>query len=168
MDGKSSKSNTKSCQPFHFCAQLALLTAAACGVQCGACEPDITYFTKNAEVIRKRRRPKRVEIESQQKQQCSTFQIFRKARTNKHKHAQRFDKHWNTDSGATISVTNNPGIFKTIDEVNPNMDVQVANGQRIRPTMRGTGLGLTCGSKLSAHTQTSHGSTTRARGVSYR
>ena len=51
MDTKTKKSDTKCCTPFNFCAKLALLTAAACGAQCGACEPDITYYTKDEQVV---------------------------------------------------------------------------------------------------------------------
>ena len=135
MDGEKPKSNTKRCTPFNFCAQLCLLTAAACGAQCGACEPDVTYYTKDSEVVRKRRKAKRVEIDNANQQQQFSFQLHHQRRTNKHKGQL---KQWNTDSGATISVTNKTSIFKTVDEFYPDIEVRVANGQLIKPTMRGS------------------------------
>ena len=133
MADQNRRSNTKACQPFQFCAQLCLLTAAVCGAQCGACQPDITYFAKDNEVIRKRRKPKQAELSSSKRKKEFSFQLdFRQRRTAKHK------KQWNTDSGATISVTDDPSIFRTVDEINPDISVQVANGNIIRPTMRGS------------------------------
>ena len=132
MADQNRRSNTKACQPFQFCAQLCLLTAAVCGAQCGACQPDITYFAKDNEVIRKRRKPKQAELSSSKRKKEFSFQLdFRQRRTAKH-------KQWNTDSGATISVTDDPSIFRTVDEINPDISVQVANGNIIRPTMRGS------------------------------
>ena len=117
-------------QVFHACATLCVLLAATYG-QCSACESSISYFAKNDGVVRKRRPPKPQEIQRRPKQIKFSLQSAH-GRTAKHK------KHFNVDSGATISCTNDSTIFETIDDIKPSLQVKVANGQVVRPTLCGT------------------------------
>ena len=46
--------------------------------------------------------------------------------------------YWTPDSGATISATNEFHLFKTVEQVNPEKYVTVANGSRVRVEAIGT------------------------------
>ena len=117
-------------QVFHTCASLCLLLATAYG-QCPECETSISYFAKHDNVTRKRRPARANEIQKQHKNIIFSLQNSN-GRTSKHK------KHFNVDSGATISCTNDSSIFETIEDISPSIQVKVANGAIIKPTMCGT------------------------------
>jgi len=115
---------------FHACATLCVLLAATYG-QCSDCETSISYFAKNDGVKRKKRPPKLHELNKASKQINFSLHASH-GRTSKHK------KHFNVDSGATISCTNDSSIFETIDDITPHISVKVANGSVVRPTLCGT------------------------------
>jgi transposase InsO family protein len=134
-------------QPFMACAHLLCFVACAANV-CQQCEPDITYFVQNDGVVRKRRKPKQRESSLASRPSGQTWQIKNvRARTSKHKQAavhanvlqhSKHGKDWCPDSGATVSVTNNLSNFVQITDSNPNIEVSVANGQRVKVTCIGT------------------------------
>ena len=147
--------SSSSCrQPFHACANLCVLVAAACDFTCcSECKPDSSYFATEHGIKRKRRRPKSHEL-SPREPRTVCWQISqRTARTAKHKHANKFQsslssisnnvskrasKKWQADSGATVSVTGDLSQLETITDVNPNRKVQVANGQFVDVVCIGT------------------------------
>jgi transposase InsO family protein len=135
MESVRSKAKSPT-QPFHFCASLCLLVAAACGHECGECEPDITYITSQDQLLRKRRFPKKSEFKPNT--YSSVFHLNERGRTAKHK-KQPFSKQpFNVDSGATVTVIGDANLFESIESVRPSIRVQVANGEHVQPALMGT------------------------------
>ena len=147
----------QSCKrPFHFCAHVCLLLAAATEQQCGTCEPNVTYFTKGEDFVRKRRPTKRKELrrakQHQQQPRTISYGMEFTARTAKHKQLHvsssnsAFAVHksktnpqkWTTDSGATVSVISDASLFETIDEVDPERYLRVANKQIVKALLIGS------------------------------
>ena len=117
-----------------ICANLCLLVATTCELHCASCEPDITYFSKDDSFTKKRRRAKRKHLRPQSPR-TYTFEINEriKSRTAKHK-----IRKWTADSGATVSVINDPAMFESIEKVNPNKYVRVASNDVVQVQAIGT------------------------------
>ena len=114
--------------PFHVCKNLGVLLAAAYG-QCSNCEGATTYFTDTTH-FRKRRQPRNHELRSSP---GCTFHIKHKRRTAKHKSRKSFIP----DSGANVSVVNDPTLLHSITDYTPTQTVQVANSQVVAPVCEG-------------------------------
>lgn len=138
-------------QPFHFCKTICLLLATTPEISkptTSEKQPNFAFATNSSEccdygatyyisdgVVRKRRPPKMDEIwkvRPKHKTKNVCFQLAT-GRTSKHK-----SKSWTTDSGATVSVTNDIGLFETIDDIAPNKRVRVANNQSVSVQCIGT------------------------------
>ena len=117
--------------PFVFCSHLLCLLAASNANQCNACQADFSYYSTESTFVRKRRKPKPAELKAPPVNHV--WELGNQSRTAKHKR-----RHFTPDSGATVSVTDDMSIFHTVDDVSPNVYVQVANRQRVKASAIGT------------------------------
>jgi hypothetical protein len=129
--GKQKASNRE--LPFQFCALLGCLAQCNASTICNGCDQSNTYFIGDDSLRRKHRHAYLAEICQQLDDPEYIFELPRRnaGRTRKH-------KRYVLDSGATVTVINNPSLFKTVEKYKPGTRVQVANKSFVEVELIGT------------------------------